>query len=106
MPRGRTLTPVQQEQLIKSYEQSNLSKAKYCRQFGVSRSALYRALTRLKSGEIHSAGFCPVVLTPRELQSRAANSAVVTIRGGRGIVVEIAAANNAAFVADILRVLL
>jgi hypothetical protein len=40
MPRGRTLTPVQQEQLVKSYEQSNLSKVKYCRQFGVSQTAL------------------------------------------------------------------
>jgi transposase-like protein len=106
MPRGRALTPVQQEQLIKSYEQSNLSKAKYCRQFGVSQTALYRALTKRKSGEIHSAGFCPVVLTPRDLQSHTANGAVVTIRNGSGIVVEIAAANNAAFVADILRVLL
>jgi len=106
MPRGRALTPAQQEQLIKSYEQSNLSKAKYCRQFGVSQTALYKALTKRKNGEIHHSGFCPVVLAPRELHSRAANSAVVTIRGGRGIVVEIAAANNAAFVADILRVLL
>jgi hypothetical protein len=106
MPRGHALIPAQQEQLVKSYEQSNLSKVKYCRQFGMSQTVLYKALKKCKSAEAHRAGFCPVVIAPRELHSRAANSAVVTIRGGRGIVVEIAAANNAAFVADILRVLL
>jgi transposase-like protein len=69
MPRGRALTPVQQEQLIKSYEQSNLSKVKYCRQFGVSQTALYKALKKCKSAEAHRAGFCPVVIAPRDLHS-------------------------------------
>jgi transposase-like protein len=76
MPRGRTLTPAQQEQLIKSYEQSNLSKVEYCSQFGVSQTALSKALKKCKCTETRRAGFCSVVIAPRELHSRAATSAV------------------------------
>jgi hypothetical protein len=64
------LTPVQQEQFIKSYEQSKLSKAKQFGQFGLSQTALFKALTKRKSGEIHRSGFCPDILAPRGLQSR------------------------------------